>query len=41
MKANKTSHSIRRLVEVWESAELRGNPEYQRGAAWSLAQNRL
>jgi hypothetical protein len=38
MKTNKTSHSIRRLVEAWESAELRRNPEYQRGAAWSLAQ---
>ena len=38
MKTNKTSYSIRRLVEAWESAELRRNPEDQRGAAWSLAQ---
>ncbi len=38
MQTTKTSYSIKRLVQAWESAELRRNPEYQRGAAWSLAQ---
>ncbi|MGE0452487.1 MAG: HNH endonuclease family protein [Vicinamibacteria bacterium] len=38
MKTTKASYSIKRLVEAWESAELRRNPEYQRGASWSLAQ---
>jgi hypothetical protein len=38
MKTTKTSYSIKRLVQAWESAELRRNPEYQRGAAWSLPQ---
>jgi len=38
MKTTRERYSIRKLVDAWESAELRRNPEYQRGAAWSLAQ---
>ena len=38
MKTSKTFYSVRRLVDAWESAELRRNPECQRGAAWRLPQ---
>ena len=38
MKTTKAQYSIKRLVDAWESAELRTNKEYQRGAAWTPAQ---
>jgi hypothetical protein len=38
MRTTREHYSIRKLVQAWQSAELRMNPEYQRGAAWSLAQ---
>jgi hypothetical protein len=38
LKTHKTTFSIRELVDAWDVAQLRRNPEYQRGAAWSLPQ---
>lgn len=38
MKTVKKQYPIKQLVQAWESAELRRNPEYQRGAAWGTAQ---
>ena len=38
MNTAKDSFPILDLVKAWESAQLRRNPEYQRGAAWSVAQ---
>lgn len=38
MKTEKNPHPIKELVDAWESAQRRRNPEYQRGAAWSLSQ---
>ena len=38
MNTTRQRYPIRKLVNAWESAELRRNPEYQRGAAWSQAQ---
>lgn len=38
MRSQKTTFSVRELVDAWEAAQLRRNPEYQRGAAWTLSQ---
>jgi len=38
MKTTRTEYSIKKLVEAWNSAQLRRNEEYQRGAAWGLPQ---
>jgi Protein of unknown function DUF262/HNH endonuclease len=38
MQTSKTPHALKDLVYAWETAQLRRNPEYQRGAAWSLPQ---
>ena len=38
MVTKKQHYTVRQLVDAWESAQLRRNPEYQRGAAWSLSQ---
>ena len=38
MNVKKQSYSIKQLVDAWEAAQLRRNPEYQRGEAWSPSQ---
>lgn len=38
MECEPTKYSVDKLVKGWKSAELRINPEYQRGARWTPAQ---
>lgn len=38
MKIEPKKYTVRELVDAWESSQLRRNPEYQRGAAWTPPQ---
>lgn len=38
MKFRREKQTVRQLVDAWEAGSLTRNPEYQRGAAWSVSQ---
>lgn len=38
MEIEKTTYTVKQLVDAWENRLLRRNPEYQRGAAWAPPQ---